>query len=919
MMKKFVSFFSFFLLFLFVTTYVFAGTTGKIAGRILDEKTGEPLPGANIQIEGTTLGAASDLQGNFVILNIPPGVYTLRINFMGYQTVRLSQVRVNVDFTTRIEQKMNPTTLQMEAVEIVGERNPLVRPDLTNTQVAVTAEDIENLPVDQIKDIIKIQAGIIQDNSGALHIRGGRSNEIAFQVNGISINNPLNNLQSVGLATNAVQEVSISTGTFSAEYGNALSGVINYVTKDGGNKLDGSFKFWTGDNFSSRKNIFFNIDDLDIFNHVRAEWTLGGPVPLLGKKVTFFTSGTRVSNNGYLYGIRVYNPDEILLINSDSFVIDPYGDRHASGDRKIVPMNTGDSWNITAKLAWKPIPNFKLTYDLIFDAGSWKSFSRAYRFNPDGRSTTYSNNANHSIGITHTLSSKTFYTLKLGMGLTHAKSYAFEKPYDSRYVASFNSSVSSNLIPPTAYLAGGTNLNRSWNKTKSYLAKFDLVSQVHPAHEIRFGGEMRWINLKREAYALIYNLDQNKPIIPNLEENSEFTNYSYYERKPAQGAVYILDKMELAKRFILNVGLRYEYLATDAFYNPDLAGTVDTGVDKNLIRAKPKFRLSPRIHLSFPITDQGIIRFSYGHFYQNPTFASIYVNPRFEDYNFTTVPTFGNPNLQPERSIQYEMGLQQQFTEDLKVDLTIFYKDVNDLLQTRRVYAGEVAATKEYNVITNISYANAKGFTISFLKRPSRNGIFSATLDYTFQVAEGAYDNPLSLAVDTRSGHVTEQKFVPLNHDRTHVLNGTLTLNKRNNWLFSAIASIWTGTPYTPALPSSVKDVRFEVNSARRPVTTNLDVRLEKFFHFGKVRFSLFMYIENLLDLNNERFVYSSTGRSLTALEESTNPNLFNNLRRKIEADPTNYFPIRFLDQYYQREDWLSKPREIRIGTSISY
>ena len=134
---------------------------------------------------------------------------------------------------------------------------------------------------------------------------------------------------------------------------------------------------------------------------------------------------------------------------------------------------------------------------------------------------------------------------------------------------------------------------------------------------------------------------------------------------------------------------------TKAPYNPDLVGAVDTGVEKNLVQSTPKHRFSPRISLSFPITDRGLIRFSYGHFYQNPDFAIIYTNPRFEDFEFIQVPTFGDPNLEPERSIQYEMGLQQQFTDDMKIDLTIYNKDVNNLIQSRRVFAGEVAATKE--------------------------------------------------------------------------------------------------------------------------------------------------------------------------------------------------------------------------------
>lgn len=923
-MQKLLSFWAAILLLTICLPFtITAGETGKIAGKVTDNDTGDPLPGTNVIVEGTNLGAATDLNGNYTILNVPPGVYRVRFSFIGYREVVVSDVRVNVDFTTRLDQKLTAGQVELGTVVVVGERYPLVRADLTNTQVAVTSDVIDALPVDQIRDVIRLQAGIIQDNSGNIHIRGGRSNEIAYQINGVSLNNPFFNSQNVGLATNAVQEVSVSTGTFSAEYGNALSGVINYVTKEGGPKLGGTFRYWTGDNYSDRKDIFFNIDDIDIFNNQRYEATLGGPVPFLGKNVNFFVSAVRAENKGYLYGIRVYNPDEILLIGDQFFLVDPFGNRQADGDREVVAMNTGESLNFTGKLTWRPSPNLKFNYDLIMDDGESQGFSRTYRFNPDGRTTNFNNGINHSFGMTHTVNEKMFYTVKVGLGLRYSRTWAFEDPFDLGYVASFGSLVTNNLISPTAYLAGGTSLGRTWRRTQSWNAKIDVVNQIHPVHELKFGAELRSHRLKYESYSLLYDVGQTQPIIPYPWINPEYTQYQAYTRRPQQAAVYFLDKMELARSFILNVGGRYEYLDTNAEYNPDLIGTVDTGVEKNLLKSTPKHRFSPRISLSFPITDRGIIRFSYGHFYQNPTFASIYRNPRFEDFEFTTVPTFGNTNLEPERSIQYEMGLQQQFTDDLKMDLTVYYKDVNNLIQTRRVFAGEVAATKEYNVVTNISYAYVKGFTASLLKRRAPDGIFSASLDYTFQIAEGAFDDPLKLAVDSRSGRDTEQEFILLSHDRTHTLNGTVSISERDNWIISFIGSIWNGTPYTPSLPSSVQAVQFDQNSDRRPTNVNVDLRLEKFFKVGDAKMSMFMQVENVLDLKNERFVYGSTGKSLNSLAESTNPTLFDNLRRRIESDVAaggqNFFPIEFLENYYKREDWLSEPREIRFGLTYSF
>jgi len=184
---------------------------------------------------------------------------------------------------------------------------------------------------------------------------------------------------------------------------------------------------------------------------------------------------------------------------------------------------------------------------------------------------------------------------------------------------------------------------------------------------------------------------------------------------------------------------------------------------------------------------------------------------------------------------------------------------------------------------------------------------------------KGAYTNALDLAVDTRTDREAEQKLVPLSFDRTHELNATLTVGRTNNWLASAIGTIRTGTPYTPSLPSSVSPIEYEINSARRPFHKNVDLKVEKFFNPKSVRFSVFLWINNLFDTMNDVLVHTSTGRSLTNLESSTNPNRFNNLEATIRENQEDFFPVEFLDNFYQREDFLSEPREIRLGMTFDF
>ena len=901
-----------------------AGTTGKLSGTVRDADTGEPLIGANIILDGTMIGAATDLDGFYTILNIPPGIYSARFNYVGYQTVLVKDIQINIDFTRNLDQNLSYVVLESnEVVEVVASRMSMIQKDLTNSQVAVSSETIDGLPVDNLDQVIQLQAGITADSEGSIHIRGGRSNEVAIQVNGISMANPFDNSQSVSIATNAVQEVSVSAGTFSAEYGNALSGVINYVTKEGGNHLSGTLKVRSGDNWSSRSDVFYGIDNFNFLNNNRIEGTIGGPIPGLGNKAKFFISAVSQNNEGFLYGIDLYKPEDILYIDGDSLIIDPYGDGKPSGSGQMAAMNVVKSYNLTSKFSYKISNALKLSYDLVLDYSNHPGSGqfRNFRFNPDGRLFVTSQNQSHSIGLTHVLSNTTFYNLKFAVNLTHAQNWVYDDPFDTRYIASYEGSVSNNLFPNTDYLAGGHNLDRDEDQTKTYVAKFDFVNQITKVHELRAGGEFNRHDLIREDYTLLHTdmTGASLPIIPYPELNPSYTEYQYYQHNPIQSAAYFLDKMELAESFILNIGLRYEYFHSKALYNPDLVGSVDTGVEKNLEESDPKHRLAPRISLSFPITAEGIIRFSYGHFYQTPPLSQIYRNPRFVDRDFISVPSFGNANLEPEGSIQYELGLQQGLTDDIKFDLTAYYKDVSNLVQSRRMVAGEAAASKEFNVITNISYANVKGFTLSVLKRRSPGGLFSGNLDYTYQVAEGAFEDPLDFFLDARSDRQSEQEFIPLSHDRTHTINATLSMYSDDNWSSSAIFSYWTGTPYTPTLPSNLSPIEFRNNSARRPANINFDLRYEKYLHLGSIPLSVFVQVNNVLDLDNERNVHKSTGTSLSSLDEATNPYRFDGLRAQMGDNPDAFFDESFLDTYYQREDWLSPPREIRVGMSVSF
>ena len=946
MQKIFTTFLAFLILFIF-NNQLYSQSTGKIMGKVIDLSTGEGIPFANVLVDGTTLGAASDEDGNYVILNVSPGVYSVTASYIGYQKVTTTDVSINVGFTASLDFKLSPGEVTLDAVIVQGDRNPLIRQDLTNPTVAITAENIEVLPVDNISDVIKLQAGVTTGDDGSIHIRGGRSNEIAYTLNGLSLNDPYSNLRSVGLAKNAVQETSVSTGTFSAEFGNALSGVVNYVTKEGPDKYSFSVRAYAGDFVTSNTNLFTNLDDVDLLNRARVEATFGGPLSFLGS-TGFFFSGIWEDYNGVYYGQRIYNPDDSYLTPDNfrstdprhgeatgAYFFDPYNNASVgfpTGDSQYVAMDPSSTLNLQFNISHKFSPLVKLKYEFVYDKGKYRNFDRSYYFNPDGNGWNYLEGFIHTLDFTHTVSNRTFYTLKASYSDNSAEYYLYEDPNDPRYLPSFYRKVIGN----TTYYAGGTSNDFVDRSTTTWGLKGDLVAQVD-IHEFRTGFEFRQHHVMRNGFTLEFYKSKEingVPSVTSLSVNDllydtaltiirgSIPSVSIYDKKPNQFAVYLLDKMELAKTLILNIGLRYELFTAASDYNYNISQNLTDSLfgymNAYLAPAEIKHMFSPRFSVSYPITDQGVIRFSYGHFYQVASLASLYLNDLRWVPNVSSIPTFGNPNVNPQKSIQYEIGLQQQLTDDFKFDLTGFYKDVNDYIFTQTVYTDKA---RQYNILTNLSYSNVRGITLSFLKRRGPGEMFAATLDYTFQVAEGNRTEPQEdLFFSEASGKQTETYLVPLDFDRPHIINGTLTLTDPESWNLGIIYNIQAGTPYTPALPPTLSTITYVQNSGAKSIQWNVDLKFEKFFQVGSFDYSIFLHINNLFDTQNDRYVYASSGESLSNVEQVLNANQFDDLRGRIARGDPGMISESYLDGYYSlRPENVTSPREVRLGFSVMF
>jgi outer membrane receptor protein involved in Fe transport len=896
---------------LFLSSQAYPGQTGKIAGKVTDQETGQPLPGVNVIIEGTTLGAATDLEGDYVVLNVPPGTYSLKASMIGYAARRVTNVKVSVDLTTRIDFVLTPTVLMAEEVTVSAEA-PLVQKDLTATLKIVRSEELQEMAVQEFNDVLQLQAGITTDEEGGLHMRGGRSSEIAYLIDGVSVIDPYDGTLSVEIENAAIEQLQVISGSFNAEYGQALSGVVDIVTKEGGEKYQARASLYGGDYISFRKdrlkninvfdpdNIFNNLDDVnptDIFN---VDGSLSGPVPLTGNKITFHTTARYLDNDGWLYGTRVFNPSDSSFIPADI----SQATFQATGDRAKVPMNFFKKFSTQNKLSLRLRPNVKLGVGIFWDdvkrgvygeipdlKDRGRNESHYFRLNPDGNYKQKKDFLKVTPSITHTLSATTFYNLKLSYSELNFKQFVYEDPFDPRY-------VNPQLLLASGqngFFTGGTGMWHEYRTSKIWLGKFDLTSQVHKAHQVKLGIELKRYEMFFEEFEIVPE-NPFGPFKPSINPITAF-NHNRYRHNPTEFSAYIQDKIELTD-MIVNIGVRFDYFDADGDIPTDLSDP--NGSPK--VKSQPHSQLSPRLGISYPITDRGAIHFSYGFFFQRPNFEFLYANPEFEidpRVSGRVATIMGNANLKNEKTINYEIGLQQQFGDDVGFSLTTFYKDINNLIGTEIL-----AAEEPYARYVNLDYGNVMGVTAALSVRSGRT--LSAFLDYTFQTAKGNASDPNAQFADAASVPPTESEIqtVPLDWDQRHTVNLTVNITRPGSWGLGLIGKLGSGLPYTPTARATRGFRETFENSERKPMQLNFDLTGRKEFKLGAFSYSVFFKIFNVFDRRNEVKVYKDTGRAGYTLD----------IFSRGEARGMNT-----LEEFFLRPDFYSEPRRVQVGMSVSF
>jgi hypothetical protein len=914
---------------LFSTSY---SQSGKIAGKVIDGSTGEALPFVNVMIEGTTQGAASDLDGYYSIIGVRPGNYNVKASAIGYNSQTVQSVRVSIDLTSEINFELMETSIQLKEEVIVVATKPLVTKDLTSSTAIIGSDEIAVLPVTEFQEVLSLKAGIVGDGN----VRGGRKGEIVYAIDGVPMTDVYDGSTVVDVATSSIQELQFVSGAFNAEYGRALSGYVNIATKDGNNNFNGSVTSYIGDYVSNRTDIFRNIDDINPVSIRNFEGNLSGPI--IPNTLFFYVNARFIHFGGWLEGIKKYNPWNITINrgaiyeNIDEKYILSADTINGPGNDDYVSMNWNDKIYAQGKLTFRPIPEIKLNYNYIVDDVEYRDFNIDFSYNPDGDFKRFRTGHTNIFGVTHTLSPSTFYQANFSYFFKRHRNYVYEDVNDPRWTNDELLIQEPTEVP--SFNTGGTQSNQFKRITNTYGAKIDLTSQIDKTNLVKFGIEFNQhqlgfdnINLRQPQSIESPSISLNPFVtryIPDPTDPNENIDIDIYVRKPIEFSAYAQDKIELSE-MIINVGVRVDYFNSDGqilndptdpdIYRPrkdvNIAKTLDERKSSNA-NGEPWYRdadtelkFSPRLGIAFPITDKGVIHFSYGHFFQIPNFELLYVNPEFKFGAGTgNLGVAGNSNLKAQQTISGEVGVQQAFTDELSLDLTAYFRDIRNLAGTRadeiRIFGG----SSTYSQYINSDFGFVQGIVVTVNKRLSDN--WSATVDYTFQSAKGNASDPAANRQAIIDGEQPEIKLLKLNWDQTHTVNATFSYASEDNWGFSLIAQYGSGFPYTPSTSLNISTLL--TNSELKPSSLNVDMRAYKDFLLGDFRLSLFARVYNLFDISNENNVYNDSGTADFTEAE------FN---RRTDDYPDTF--VNSLDEYYRNPTFYSEPRRIEIGASFFF
>ncbi|SYZ73272.1 putative TonB-dependent receptor [Candidatus Zixiibacteriota bacterium] len=940
--------------------YIFAGTVGKISGKVINEETKEPLPGVAVSLVGTKMGALTNEEGEYYILNVPAGNYTIQAQLIGFAPVQVTNTQVTPDLTTYTDFSLSKKALELGKTIVVRAERPLVIKDKTTSVAITSGAELQQMPVRGYDQVVGLQNSVVRMNSNVdirqrgareslasapeINLRGGRPSEVAYYVDGFSQQDPLTGISTASIANNAVEEVSVTSGAFDAEYGNVASGIVNVITNSGTDKYHAKAEL-ASDNIANP----FGYDSFDQ-NWYSAD--VSGPIPGM-KKAYFFLSGER-----RWFGDRT--PSKITKDLYQEFGVDKF---YNLKEPQRLPNNTLDGYSFQGKLDFDLTQNIKLALMGNGSRDRWQEYRHYYmnpRFTDEIKHLPRYDDKNLGLNakITHTLSPQTFYNLSASYFMTERTrgdgvwfdntarykraltnprydTYNLFRQGDSVFASDLNPSIPKGSEADTFVTFYESYWNNFMHRKSSYIGfKGDITSQIGRSHTVKAGFEYQrhtlryYENFDATLQQLLYT-NVNNYGFDSLGNETDALDFKSSTKHPINLGLYVQDRFEWSS-FILKAGLRFDLFDYKALrlrdvnrpFDPDNTGS--STLDRSDLTSTRKFyRASPRLGISFPVSDKTQFYFNYGQYYQRPDLTNLYASYNFLAARITagSYYPFPSPDLGPEKTTQYEFGLTHQLGDMVAMGVAAYYKDVEDLTQIFH----QNAIPRAFDYYANTDYGTIKGVDFNLTMKRTHNIALDLKYSLSYANGTGSYSqSAFNIAWKNPQGGFAKQT-APLDYDQRHSIIGIIDIRTGKgegpllgnirileNTGLNAVIQAASGLPYTPmqiydgvSPNAAVQQIPTgPINSANMPWTFNIDIKLERTFYYKNYRFVPYIWVRNLLNRENVVGVYEGTGKANTSgyLESAEGQTRdiasggeFGYRYRFEENDPKNYLNPRMI------------------------